>query len=99
MARYDVYHNPVRAGYLLDVQADLLEDLETRVVAPLIPYVAKTKIIRRLNPVFVIDANKFALYPHLISVVPAARLGEPKGNFLTHHDEITAALDMLFQGL
>ena len=37
MARFDVYRNPEGSGYLLDVQADLLSDLNTRVVVPLIP--------------------------------------------------------------
>lgn len=35
MARYDVYSNP-GGGYVLDVQADLLNELKTRIVIPLI---------------------------------------------------------------
>jgi toxin CcdB len=35
MPRYDVYSNP-GGGYVLDVQADLLDDLKTRIVIPLI---------------------------------------------------------------
>ncbi|WHT44593.1 CcdB family protein [Ochrobactrum sp. SSR] len=35
MARYDVYSNP-SGGYVLDVQADLLDELKTRIVIPLI---------------------------------------------------------------
>ncbi len=35
MARYDVYSNP-GGGYVLDVQADLLDELKTRIVIPLI---------------------------------------------------------------
>ena len=34
MARFDIYPNPVGAGYLLDIQADLLSGLNTRVVVP-----------------------------------------------------------------
>lgn len=37
MARFDVYASPDSAGYLLDVQADLLESLNTRIVVPLMP--------------------------------------------------------------
>ena len=33
MARYDAFPNPEGRGWLLDVQADLLRDLNTRVVA------------------------------------------------------------------
>ena len=37
MARFDVYANPGKAGYVLDVQADLLSALNTRIVVPLMP--------------------------------------------------------------
>ncbi len=35
MARFDLYRNPDGAGYLIECQADLLSDLNTRVVIPL----------------------------------------------------------------
>ncbi|MBS1183360.1 MAG: plasmid maintenance protein CcdB, partial [Proteobacteria bacterium] len=37
MARFDVFPNPGGSGYLLDVQADLLDGLNTRIVVPLLP--------------------------------------------------------------
>ncbi|CAM5429606.1 hypothetical protein TMEC54S_03045 [Thauera mechernichensis] len=37
MARFDVYRNSAGEGFLLDVQADLLSHLNTRVVVPLLP--------------------------------------------------------------
>lgn len=37
MARFDIYENPACPGYLLDVQADLLDGLNTRMVVPLLP--------------------------------------------------------------
>jgi toxin CcdB len=37
MARFDVYENPDGPGSLLDVQAELLDPLNTRVVVPLTP--------------------------------------------------------------
>lgn len=35
---------------------------------------------------------------HLIATLGAAELGENRSNLTRHHDEIVAALDMLFQG-
>ncbi|WP_292723978.1 CcdB family protein [Mesorhizobium sp.] len=35
---------------------------------------------------------------HLIATVPAKELGESRLNITRHHDDIVAALDMLFQG-
>ena len=37
MARYDLYRLGEQAGYLLDVQTDLIDVLQTRVVVPLLP--------------------------------------------------------------
>ncbi len=53
--------------------------------------------MRKLNPVFNIDGKPYAMFTHLIATVPLVRLREPQTNLLSHHDEIVAALDMLFQ--
>ena len=36
MARFDVYARAAEPGYLVDVQADLLGELNTRIVVPLL---------------------------------------------------------------
>jgi len=52
MARFDVYDSPDGAGYLLDVQADILDILNTRVVVPLMPISAAPSPAKHLNPIF-----------------------------------------------
>ena len=53
MAKYDVYRRTEQDGYLLDVQTDLLDELKTRVVVPLIAAgIRRHSQLRRLNPVF-----------------------------------------------
>lgn len=37
MPQYGVYRNPEGTGYVLDVQADVNSDFNTRVVVPLLP--------------------------------------------------------------
>lgn len=37
MARFEVFANPGGAGYVLDVQADVLNGSNTRIVVPLLP--------------------------------------------------------------
>jgi len=98
MARYDIYPSFVGKGFLLDVQTDLLDGLATRTVVPLRPVYSDTKLIKRLNPIFTIDGERFALFTHLIVSVPATQLREPKTNAMNRHDDIRAALDMLFLG-
>ena len=98
MVKYDVFANPNGDGYLLEVQTDLLDELKTRVVVPLIPHSSEIKTLRRLNPVFTIGGKQYAMFTHLIATVPASRLAEPRTNLGRLHDQIVAALDMLFQG-
>ena len=54
MPRLDVHPMPGkgRAGYVLDVQADLLSNLDTRTVVPLLPAEAAPQPITELNPAF-----------------------------------------------
>jgi toxin CcdB len=98
MARYDFYQNAASDGYLLDVQSDLLEYLDTSVVVPLLPPNIAPLPARRLNPIFRIDGKDHIMVTQFISAVTASELRAAEGNLTRHHDEIVAALDMLFQG-
>jgi toxin CcdB len=98
MAKYDVFANPDGEGYLLDVQADLLEDLTTRIVVPLVAQSAAPKPLKRLNPVFTIGGKQFVMFTHLIGTVSTAALAEPRVSLADLGDQVDAALDMLFQG-
>jgi toxin CcdB len=57
MARFEVFANPGGAGYVLDVQADVLSELNTRIVAPLLPLTQAPVPADRLNPVFEIGLS------------------------------------------
>ena len=98
MARYDFYLNTEGGGYLLDVQSDLLEGLSTRVVIPLMPPKIAPVPGRRLNPTFAINGKDHVMVTQFVSAFNVAELREPEGNLSKHHDDIVAALDMLFQG-
>lgn len=98
MARYDFYRNAGGDGYLLDVQSDLLEGLSTRVVIPLMPPNIAPLPGRRLNPTFAINGKDHVMVTQFVSALSASELQNPEGNLSRHHDDIVAALDMLFQG-
>lgn len=98
MPRYDVFASRVEGNYLLDVQSDLLDSFKTRVVVPLLPVATVPPPMRKLHPVFNINGRKLVMATHLIATVPASELGESRLNLTKHHDDIVAALDMLFQG-
>lgn len=98
MPRFTVYPNPDGMGYLLDVQADLLADLNTRMVVPLLPVTAAPQQAERLNPLFVIEGTPCLLLPQFMAAVPRALLRTPLANLSDRHADITGALDLLFQG-
>ena len=98
MPRHDFYPAPGGAGFLLDLQTDLLDGLATRVVAPLLPAEGAPLPARGLNPVFEIEGRPHVLATQFLSAVPASLLRQPAGNLGARADEITRALDMVFQG-
>lgn len=77
MARYDVYPNPQGRGWMLDVQSDLLGDLNTRVVVPLLKFGEAPLPAKRLNPVFQIEGVEVMMATQFLSAVPATRLVNP----------------------
>ncbi len=98
MARFAVYDNPDGEGRLLDVQADILSPLRTRVVVPLLPADVAPAPARRLNPVFDVDGERLVMVTQYLAAVDVAELGGYVSHLGDHHTAIVAATDMLFQG-
>lgn len=98
MARFDLCANPTGAGYLLIVQSDLLDHLNTRMVVPLLPLAQAPQPARILNPVFAVGAESFVMATQFMAAVPTAILKEPVASLDQRRDEIVAALDFLMQG-
>ena len=98
MACFDVYRNSVGEGFLLEVQADLLSHLNTRVVVPLLPSGGEFQPARGLNPVFEIEGSRFVMATQFLATVPSSLLKAPVARLGAFRAEITTALDMLFQG-
>jgi toxin CcdB len=98
MARFDVYRNPDGAGYLLDVQADLLSHLNTRIVVPLLPPDAAPRPAQRLNPSFRAGADDLVMVTQFLAAVPRSMLKAPVGTLSNRHSDIVAAVDFLMQG-
>lgn len=98
MPKYDVFPNPSGDGFLLDVQTDLLGDLNTRVVVPLMPESRAPKPATRLNPVFEIKGEPVVMVTQFLAAVPVGVLKPPVANLADEFDKITNAVDMLMQG-
>lgn len=98
MARFDVYRNPDGAGCLLDIQADLLSHLNTRVVVPLLPLPNAPQPARTLNPCFDIAEESLLMCTQFMAAVPANILKNPLASLSGRRDDIVAAIDLLMQG-
>lgn len=99
MARFEVYNNEGGAGYLLDVQSDLLSGLNTRMVVPLLPKASAPLPAQRLNPVFEIEGQMVMMATQFMAAVPQAELRDRVGTLQEQQQSVTAALDMLFYGV
>ncbi|MCG3679002.1 CcdB family protein [Aliarcobacter butzleri] len=78
MAQFDVYENlneksKQNIPYLLDIQNDILKDLTTRVVIPLL---ITNKAINFLNPKFTINQIDVILSTAEMASIPMEILGE-----------------------
>ena len=98
MARFDVYRVTNTPGYFLDVQADFLSYLDSRVVIPLVALDDSLIPAKRLHPCFEVEGEHVVLKTELIVAVPKASLRSAITNLTNHHDEIVSAIDFLMQG-
>jgi toxin CcdB len=103
MAQFDVYENLNEETnrvipYLLDVQAELLDTLATRVVVPLVAASAMRKAIKNLNPELTIRNASVFMSTAEMAGVPVRSMGEKVSSVKDQRQEIIAALDFLFAG-
>ncbi len=104
MAQFDVYINPNAASrkaipYLLDVQADLLDALATRVVVPLVLAEEMGGVAKVLNPEFKIKGSAVVMSTAELAGISCRSLGDKVASLKHKRDEIIAALDLLFTGI
>lgn len=104
MAQFDVHRNPHSetrdwAPYLLVLQNDLLGELCTTVVAPLVVEARFGRPARTLNPVFEIEGRCVVLSTAELAGISRQQLGEHVESLRMMRDEILAAIDLLFMGI
>lgn len=98
MARFDVYRGD--DGLVLDVQADSLPYLKTRLVVPLFPVEqAPRPLMATLNPLLLFDSGEFAMMTQYASAIEERELGSPVGSLIAEEYAIGRALDMLLTGI
>lgn len=103
MAQFDAYENKNGETceifpFLLDVQSEVLSDLPTRVVVPLVLSTVLSKSIPVLTPLLkIMDVEVRMATPQLVGVHTNV-LGSRICSLKDQRSEIIAALDLLFTG-
>ncbi len=98
MAKFDVFRRRSGTGYLLDCQADLLSQLNTRFVVPLLPAREAPKPAARLNPLFELEGESCVMMTQFAAAVLVTELGEKILSLSDQDIVIINALDMLISG-
>ena len=103
MQQFDIVENTnldshQHVPYLLVLQALLFDELNTRVVAPLIPLKSFGDPLAHLTPVISIADESFVVSMAEIAGVPIAALGPKIDSVSDSRLEIISALDFLFTG-
>jgi toxin CcdB len=103
MRQFDVVENSNadtndQVPFLLLLQADLFDDLATRVVAPLIPADRYGPRLDWLNPTVRIGNSEYVVSIAELAGVPASIIGDPVASAEDQRHEVISALDFLFTG-
>jgi len=105
MAQFTVHRNKnartkATFPYLVDVQSDLLEDLQTRVVIPLskVPAITK-KPLSQLTPILQFAGEAHVLVIPQLAGIARTELGVAAGSLADRRDIILAAMDFLLTGI
>ena len=104
MPQFDVYRNAntetrERFPLLVDVQAELLEDLGTRVVVPLSRAVELTQFpMTYLTPMVTFEDTVYLLMTPQLAGISRAELGPHAGSVANQERTISTALEFLTRG-
>ncbi len=105
MSQFALYKNNDKSTsnaypYFVDVQNELLDTLNTRLVIPLTPVeLLEKKAPSHLCPAIHIDEGDFIILTHQMASVPTKILREKVSELSTFRNEIIAAIDFLITGI
>jgi toxin CcdB len=97
VAQFDVHR--FANGLVVDCQSNLLDQLDSRLVAPLMLKSDAPKVAQRLNPTFEIDGETYVMLTQAAGAVRRRELGAVVASLGERRLEITGALDILVSGV
>ena len=105
MSQFTVYANTNAKTkktfpYLLDIQSDLLDGLQTTVVIPLCKASQlKDQIITKLCPIVEINGEKFVVMSQQLAGIERSQLGKAIINLSENRAQFIAAIDFMILGV
>lgn len=105
MSQFTLYENENKKSkktypYFVDVQNDLLDGLNSRLVIPLSAYETLSDTnAKKLCPVIEIKKKNFVLLTHQMTSVPKSILKKKVTSLEASRYEILGAIDMLLTGI
>jgi toxin CcdB len=105
MPQFAVYKNRNEATrgrfpLLLDVQSDLLEPLNTRVVVPLSPAAtARSRTMEALTPKLPVAGKEYVMVTPQLAAISVREIGTMVANVSSDRAKIIGALDLLITGI
>jgi len=99
VAQFEIYRLRSGAGLVIDCQSDLLEHLNTRFVAPLVPREFAPQPAERLNPIFRVEDREYVMVTQFAAAVADRDLGPVVTSIRNRSFEVIAALDILLSGV
>ena len=84
-------------GLVLILQHDIVDDLSTRIVAPLSDKPHR-HLIERLRLPVVLDGNRFVVQLDRMAAINRQAIGDRVGNLASEEQRVKNALDLIFFG-
>jgi toxin CcdB len=102
--QFDLYANldentKATYPYLVIVQSDLIDELNSRVVVPLTLLNSSDEYPRNLCPTIIFDGGRFALLTHQLASVSSSILTKRVGSLRSDRDNIISAIDFVILGI
>jgi len=103
LKQFDVFPNRSartrgRHPYFIVLQSDMLDGLNTRIVAPLFPASASGGG-ERFTPVVTVEGARYMVDMSNIGTIPARAAAAPTANLESERYQIVAATDLVFTGI
>ncbi|MBE8595070.1 CcdB family protein [Xenorhabdus sp. BG5] len=106
MTQYAIYRNRSSKSreqypFIIDIQNDLLDDYDSRVIMPIAPISDKNSLVKTLTPVIEIKGNRYIVITKSVTTVAKSKLKAADIVCIMPgiHSDIVAALDTIVSGI